>query len=164
MWTHGAGYLQLTEEQREILQQPFADSEITIRYDGVVYAPWRRYWTRMVRAFAPFVPSVVPVDSPRFQGTEIVVGVVMVVSGTFIGKAWGSHRLEGENDRMSVGDRIESAISDAISKIGKRLNMGEDLWDDTFRDYWKSQYAESYQNRGRTYWRRRPVEKMEEHE
>lgn len=118
----------------------------------------------MVDAFAPFVPSVIPIDSPRFQGSEIVVGVVMVCEGKFIGKAWGSHRLEGENDRMSVGDRVESAISDAIAKIGKRLNMGEELWDDSFRDYWKSQYAESYERKGRTYWRRRPVAKVEEHE
>lgn len=154
----------MTEAQRDILQKPFADEEITIRYDGVVYAPWRRYWSRMIEAFAPAVPAVIPVDSPRFQGTEIVVGVVMVVSGTYIGKAWGSHRLEGENDRMSVGDRIESAISDAIAKIGKRLNMGEDLWDDSFRDYWKSQYAEEYRKGNRAYWRRRPVAKMEEHE
>lgn len=154
----------LSGTQRNILCKPFDDDEITIKYDGVVYAPWRRYWTRMVEAFAPAVPSIIPIDNPRFQGAEIVVGVVMVVEGKFIGKAWGSHRLEGENDRMTVGDRIESAISDAIAKIGKRLNMGEDLWDDSYRDYWKSQYAETYIKNNRTYWRRRPVRKVEEHE
>lgn len=160
-WTQGAGFLQLTEDQRAILQQPFPDTEITIRYDGVVYAPWRKYWSRMVRAFAPLVPSVIPVDSPRFEGSEIVVGVVVVVGGTFVGKAWGSHRLEGDNDKMSVGDRIESAISDAISKIGKRLDMGESLWNDQYRDWWKSQYAESYKSaKGRLYWRRKPVVTM----
>lgn len=111
----------------------------------------------MVKAFHPAVPSIIPIDNPRFQGQEIIVGVVMAIQGKFIGKAWGSHRLEGQNDRMAVGDRIESAISDAISKIGKRLDMGEQLWDDQFRDWWKSQYAESYQSRGRTYWKRRPV-------
>lgn len=111
----------------------------------------------MVQAFEPQVPSVIPIDSPRFQGQEIIVGVVMVVGGKFIGKAWGSHRLEGNNDKMTMGDRVESAISDAISKIGKRLDMGEALWDESFRDYWKAQYAESYTNRGRTYWRRKAV-------
>lgn len=118
----------------------------------------------MVKAFHPYVPSIIPIDNPRFQGQEIIVGVVMVVGGKFIGKAWGSHRLEGQNDRMAVGDRIESAISDAISKIGKRLDMGELLWDDNFRDYWKSQYAESYTNRGRTSWRRKVSAPVEEHE
>jgi hypothetical protein len=156
-WTEGAGYLQLTDEQRAILQAPFDDNDITIRYDGIVYAPWRKYWGRMVKAFAPYVPSIIPIDSPRFQGQEIIVGVVMVVAGKFVGKAWGSHRLEGANDRMAVGDRIESAISDAVSKIGKRLDMGEQLWDDQYRDYWKSQFAESYTSRGRTYWRRKAV-------
>lgn len=163
-WAQGAGHLTLTTEQRAILQDPFRDGEITIRYDGVVYAPWRRYWSRMIEAFAPAVPAVIPIDNPRFQGSEIVVGVVMVCGGTFIGKAWGSHRLEGDNDKMSVGDRIESAISDAVAKIGKRLNMGEDLWDDNYRAYWKSQHAESYTKGNRTYWRRRPVASMEEHE
>lgn len=163
-WTEGAGHLTLTADQQATLMRPFRDEEITIRYDGVVYAPWRRYWSRMIDAFSPHLPSILPVDNPRFHGTEIVVGVVMVVEGKFIGKAWGSHRLEGENDRMSVGDRIESAISDAIAKIGKRLNMGEELWDDSFRDYWKSQYAESYQKGNRTYWKRRPFEPVEEHE
>lgn len=163
-WAEGAGYLKLTGTQYSILTKPFGDDEITIRYDGVVYAPWRRYWSRMVEAFAPYVPAIIPVDNPRSQGNEIVVGVVMVCEGVFIGKAWGSHRLEGENDRMSVGDRIESAISDAISKIGKRLNMGEDLWDDSFRDYWKSQYAESYETKKGTRWRRRPIAHVEEHE
>jgi hypothetical protein len=155
-WTQGAGYLTLTPEQRDILQAPFRDEDITIRYDGVVYVPWRKYWSRMVKAFAPLVPSVIPVDSPRFQGSEIVVGVVIVVGGQFVGKAWGSHRLEGANDKMSVGDRIESAISDAIAKIGKRLDMGEQLWDEQFRAYWQSTYAEQYVNRGRSSWRRKP--------
>lgn len=156
-WTDGAGHLTLTEQQREILQSPFADSDITIRYDGVVYVPWRKYWSRMYQAFAPYVPSVIPIDNPKVQGQEIIVGVVMVCAGQFIGKAWGSHRLEGQNDRMAYGDRIESAISDAIAKIGKRLNMGEDLWDEEFRAYWVSQYAEQYTNRGRTSWRRKPL-------
>lgn len=157
-WTQGAGHLSLTAVQRQTLQSPFDDNDITIRYDGVVYVPWRKYWSRMCLAFEPLVPSVVPIDNPRFQGTEIIVGVVMVCGGQFIGKAWGSHRLEGDNDKMAVGDRIESAISDAIAKIGKRLNMAEDLWDDQFRDWWKSQYAESYKNhKGRINWRRKPV-------
>lgn len=163
-WCEGAGYLTLSEEQRHVLQEPFRDTDITIRYDGVVYVPWRKYWTRMVKAFAPQMPSVIPIDNPRFQGQEIIVGVVMVVGGKFIGKAWGSHRLEGSNDKMAVGDRIESAISDAIAKIGKRLDMGELLWDDTFRDYWKSQYAEQYTNRNRTSWRRKATAPIEEHE
>lgn len=163
-WTQGAGFLSLSEEQRGILQAPFDDSDITIRYDGVVYAPWRKYWSRMVKAFAPLVPSVIPIGNPRFQGSEIIVGVVMVCGGTFIGKAWGSHRLEGANDRMAVGDRIESAISDAISKIGKRLDMGAQLWEESYRAYWVSQYAEQYTNRGRTSWRRKPATQVEEHE
>ena len=163
-WTEGAGYLSLTQEQREILQRPFGDNDVTIRYDGVVYAPWRKYWSRMIKAFAPFVPSIIPVGNPQMMGQEIVVGAVMTCQGRFIGKAWGSHRLEGQNDRMAYGDRIESAISDAISKIGKRLNMGEQLWDDAYRDYWKSLYAESYTSKGRIYWRRKAVVAVEEHE
>lgn len=154
-WTEGAGHLSLTPEQREILQAPFKDHDLTIRYDGVVYAPWRKYWSRMVEAFAPYMPAVIPVGNPHFAGSEVMVGVVMVCNGVFIGKAWGSHRLEGANDKMTMGDRVESAISDAISKIGKRLNMGEDLWDEEFRNYWKSQYAIG-EPRGRfTIWRKR---------
>lgn len=140
-----------------MLQRPFDENDITIRYDGVVYVPWRRYWKRIVQAFEPLIPSIVPVGDPKVLGQEIVVGVVMVVGGKFIGKAWGSHRLEGQNDRMAYGDRIESAISDAVSKIGKRLDMGEELWDETFRDYWKSQFAEEVTIRGRKQWRRKAV-------
>ena len=162
-WAAGAGHVQLTAAQRAILQEPFQDHEISIRYDGVVYAGWRRYWSRMVRAFAPSVPAVVPVDSPREHRGEVIIGVVMLVDGKFIGKAWGSHRLQGQNDRMSFGDRIESAISDAIAKIGKRLDMGEALWDEQFRAYWMSLYAYEEGEGHRKTWKRRAVH-IEEHE
>lgn len=154
-WWHGAGQLTLTPEQRDILEAPFDDAEVTIRYDGVVYAPWRRYWARMVRAFAPFVPAILPLGDPKTVGDSITVDVVMVCNGMFIGRAWGSHRSEGENTKMAQGDRIEAAISDGLSKIGKRLNMGEALWTEEYRDYWKSQYAECYETKRGPRWRRK---------
>src|ERR1043166_3626040 len=63
-WWTGAGELQLNDEQRAILWQEVDPESVLIRPDGIVYLPWAVVWRTLLRAFSPYVPSIVPLSKP----------------------------------------------------------------------------------------------------
>jgi hypothetical protein len=98
-------------------------------YNGEHYIPWINYWVRLLKAFAPSVPQLVPLGEPQIHGDTVSVHYVMLVNGCFLGEATGEMSKKGGNKAVTFARCVEGCVSDAITRIGKRLGMGLELWD-----------------------------------
>lgn len=158
-----AGSLTLTEEQRLILQPPFAEDLVQVRWDGVVYVPWVFYWDRLLRAFSPYVPALIPLGKPYPVENTLCRDYVMVVNGLYVRDATGECIRAGGNQKLTYASAVEACRSDAITKCGKSLGMGAQLFDPTWRDYYLATYGEEYRDdQGRKRWRKK--HQIEEHD
>lgn len=155
-----AGQLEVTEEQRAILQKPLTPDEIEIRPDGLIYLPWVEYQTRLDKAFGT-AWSMVPNGMPRYdQSTnQIIWGFYLVVKGLLVDFAVGGQEYRPTGG-LNFTDAIEGCKSNALMRLCKRLSIGLDMWRPSFVRAWKEKYAESYQGtdwRGskKTFWRKK---------
>lgn len=158
-----AGSLMLSDEQRLILQPPFDESHVQIRYDGIVFVPWVFYWDRLLRAFSPYVPALIPTSKPYPVENSLCRDYILIVNGQYVSHATGECIRAGGNQKLTYASAVEGCKSDAITKCCKSLGMGQQLFDPTWRDYYLATYGEEYrddQNRKR--WRKKHL--IEEHE
>lgn len=134
-WWQGAGELVLEDHQRDTLWMPFPDDLFECRYDGTWYLPWIHVWQRLLIAFAPSVPQLLPIGEPRIDGLTVSVHYCLLVNGCFIGEAVGSMSKDPKNTKIDYADCVEGCVSDAITRIGKRLGVNAALWNpDTIRN------------------------------
>jgi hypothetical protein len=146
----------LNDEQRAILWQEVDPESVLIRPDGIVYLPWAVVWRTLLRAFSPYVPSIVPLSKPAMQDGSMCQHVVLLVQGKYIGDAVGECRYRPGNPNMSWPSAAEGAISDAIVKISKRLGMFQELWSIPWINAWKATHAiRVYRSKSQAWqWRR----------
>lgn len=158
------GGLELTEEQKRILYEEFSDDEIEIRPDGLIYVPWFRYVERLRRAGLRF--TFVPEGTPKFIPDENLVlwGFWLVIDGKVCGFAYGEANYTPQNERMTYGDAIEAAKSNAIMRLCKDLGIGGlRIWDPDFVEEWKRKYGLTYTDeKGRVRWKKRKIQPSQE--
>ncbi len=135
MWWQGVGEFQLEDWQRELLWRPFDPSLIEKRYDGLYYLPWVYVWRRLLEAFAPHVPQMLPLSEPKLVDDTVTIHYAMLVHGQYVGEAWGEMAKKGGNKKVTYAMCAEGCCSDAITRIAKRLGVNLELWEpQTIRD------------------------------
>lgn len=63
---------------------------------------------------------------------------VMLIRGSFVAEAIGTAEYYPSNPKMDYGSAIESAMSDCMTRCGKRLSIGSQVWDKTYCEKWLS--------------------------
>lgn len=153
----GAGSKRFPAEVQEILSRPFSDEEAAIRGDGIVYLPWIFVSKRFNEAFGRGAWAVVPRSEPKIQGKVIVYHGALIVDSRYIGEAYGDCEYVPSNPKMSYVSALEGAISDCITKLGKRLGVAEQFWDPNWRARWIKKYAHN-PTRSKYGWQRKDQE------
>lgn len=128
-WWQGAGELSLSDYQREILWQPFDPAKYECRFDGLYYLPWVYVWQRLLEAFKPDVPQMVPLSEPKIVDDTVTIHYTMLVHGQYVGEAWGEMSKKGDNKKVTYAMCAEGCCSDAITRIAKRLGVNLELWE-----------------------------------
>lgn len=75
------------------------------------------------------------------KGVEVVsiyFEGVMLIRGSFVAEAIGTAEHYPSNPKMDYGSAIESAMSDCLTRCGKRLSIGSQVWDKTYCEKWLS--------------------------
>lgn len=128
------GTLKLSKEQIDALRRPVADSEIewkAAKIDGpeiIPYLSHNGYRDRLDAAFGLGGWGMVPVGMPKNIGDEFIyVPYAMVIDGLPRVYAWG----EQQKNKMTYGDALEGAKSNAIVRCGKELGIARELWNRT---------------------------------
>lgn len=124
------GTLTLTEAQIAALRRPVADAEVEWRpaeRDGPAIIPYlshNGYRDRLDAAFGLGGWGMVPVGLPKEKDGSIFTPYALVIGGLPRVYAWGEQQLH----KMTYGDGIEGAKSNAITRCGKELGIGRELW------------------------------------
>jgi hypothetical protein len=159
------GTLELDDNAQKVLSEPMNMADIKIRPDGNVYLSWTWYASRLNRAFGiarwGLIPQGMPMSKPHGTYGDILIvwGHWLVVNGKPIGFAIGETTYKPNNAMMSYADACEGAKSNSLARNCKLLGMSLDLWDSEFCMEWKNLHAETYQDQGKTKWRKKTVMK-----
>jgi len=154
-----AGTIEFTKEQKEILFAPVDEEAVEIREDGMVYMPHCEYRRRLTQALGGQW-AMLPVEvKPKLEGNLMLWGFFLFIQGKPMGFAWGEQTYQPTNPRMTYGDAMEGAKSNALTRLCKDLGIAGELWQPTFIKAWKAKYAESYSDQGRRKWRKKGVTK-----
>jgi hypothetical protein len=128
------GTLKLSAEQIAELRRPVRDDEIEWKpavKDGppvIPYLSHNGYRDRLDAAFGLGGWGMVPVGMPVEKDTSIFTPYALVVDGIPRVYAWGEQELH----KMSYGDGLEGAKSNAIVRCGKELGIARELWNRSF--------------------------------
>lgn len=155
------GTLDVSEENLAVLSEPLDSKDVLIRPDGLVYLPWTWYAKRLNRAFGALKWGLVPQGAPQIKDVGNTVLVVwlhwLVVKGVPVSMAGGETSYQPSNYTMSYGDAVEGARSNSLARNCKYMGMALELWDAAWVANWKKQYAETYEDRGKTKWRKKGI-------
>lgn len=161
----GAGTITFTKKQRDILFGPVNEQDIEIRLDGLIYAPWMEYVTRLRDAFSGNW-AILPDDKPRFgeDRKSIMWGFYLFIDGKPYGYAIGEQNYFPDNPNMSWSDACEGAKSNALMRLCKGLGVSLELWKPSFIKKWKNKYAEKYwdDKEGKNLWRKKSEKEKQE--
>lgn len=148
-----AGTIELTKEQEESLYSPVVVEDVEIRPDGLIYLPWMEYVTRLRKAFG-MSWSLIPHGQPTKVGNFIHWPFWLIIRGKPYAFAVGEQQYFA-NDRMTYGDALEGAKSNALMRLCKGLGISLELWKPSFVKEWKAKFAESYSDGGKTKWKKK---------
>ncbi len=149
-----AGTIELTEDQKKILFAPVKEEDIEVRPDGLVYLPWMEYVSRLRDAFG-ISWAIIPKEMPKFQGNHIYWPFYLMIQGKLAGFAIGEQEYQPSNARMTYGDAVEGAKSNALMRLCKGLGISLELWKPSFVRGWKEKHAEEYDDKGKKRWRKK---------
>jgi hypothetical protein len=163
------GTLAVDEKAEAVLAEPLNPEDVKIRPDGLVYLPWTWYAERLNRAFGRLNWGLVPQAGPQSKdmgGDMILVvwGHWLVIRGVPVGFEIGETAYRPSNKKMSFGDAAAGAKSSSLARNCKMLGMSLEMWDGDWVNTWRKKYAETYENNGRTEWRKKSALRREAHE
>jgi hypothetical protein len=154
------GSVESSVEQRAILFAPVNPDEVLIRPDGLVYLSWTAYVKRLRDAFGTQW-SLMPRGNPAVRDGMIMAAYYLCIQGKVAGYAVGEAQQQGQ---MTYGDVLESAKSNALTRLCKGMGISLELWDPSFVRTWKEKYAvqdvPSPKRSGEFLWRRKDAESV----
>lgn len=149
----------LDEKAESVLAEPLNEKDVQIRPDGLVYLPWTWYADRLNRAFGRLGWGLVPQSGPMTKDmgnmTLVVWGHWLVVRGIPVGFEMGETAYRPDNHQMSFGDAAAGAKSNSLARNCKMLGMSLELWSQEWVSAWRDKYAETYESKGKTLWRKK---------
>lgn len=138
------GTIETTEEQRNILFAPVDKEAVEIRPDGLIYLPWMEYATRLRKAFGTNW-GLIGAGAPYREGIYVYWPHYLIIKGKLSsGPAVGGQEYYPNNPKMTWGDALEGAKSNALMRLCKGLGMSLELWQPKFIKEWIDEHAESY--------------------
>lgn len=160
------GTLVLDDKANEVFAEPLDPEQVKIRPDGMLYLPWTWYAERLNRALGRLQWGLVPQAGPQTKdmGNNMVLvvwGHWLVVRGVPIGYEIGETAYRTNNNKMSFGDAAAGAKSNSLARNCKMLGMSLELWDMDYVTAWRKKYAETYENNGKTEWRKKSAQRRE---
>jgi hypothetical protein len=138
------GTIEATAIQKEILYAPVKEDDVEVRPDGLVYLPWMNYVERLKGAFG-LSWAIVPQSPPMINNNQILWGFYLVIQGKLAGFAVGEQVYNQNNAKMTYGDALEGAKSNALMRLCKGIGISLELWKPSFVQTWKKKYAEEYE-------------------
>lgn len=156
-----AGTVELTQKQKDILYAPVDESLVEIRPDGLIYLPWMEYAKRLRDALGGRW-ALIPTSEPKIKGDLVVRPYYLVIDGKPMGEAWGEQKYSPNNAKMTWGDAVEGARSNALMRLCKGLGMTLEMWQPTFIKAWIAKYAEDYTENNKKLWRKKGEPKKED--
>ena len=138
-----AGMLELTDHQLTILYKPIEEIDIEIRPEGLIYAPWMEYASRLRDAFGASW-ALIPNGMPKFSTNKVWWGFWLIIKGHLMGFAIGEQEYFPTSATMSYGDACEGAKSNALMRLCKGIGISLELWKPAFIKDWKDKHAETY--------------------
>ncbi len=134
------GNIETTPEQGAILFAPVNEDDVEIRPDGLVYLPWMSYVTRLRDAFRTSW-GLLPQGKAVMKDGYVMWGFYLAIKGKLAAYAIGECE---QTSRMSYGETLEGAKSNAIMRLCKNMGISLELWQPSFIRRWKAKYAEEY--------------------
>jgi hypothetical protein len=125
------GTMRLEMWQINALRRPVGDGELEWRaavHDGppvIPYLSHNGYRDRLDAAFGLGGWGMVPMGMPVEKDKAVFVPYALVIDGVPRVYAWGEQALH----KMTYGDALEGAKSNAIVRCGKELGIARELWD-----------------------------------
>jgi len=150
------GNIETTPAQQAILFAPVGDEEVEIRPDGLIYLPWTGYLRRLREVFGTSW-GLLPQGKPAMRDGFVMWGFFLCVKGKMASYAVGECE---QTSRMTYGDCLEGAKSNAIMRCCKNVGISLELWEPSFIRRWVEKYAvqdvPDPKHQGRFLWRKTP--------
>ena len=128
---HGLSRVKLTKRQMRLLMKPFDDQHTAVLPTGETYIPnvWLR--RRLNTAFGPLAWGLNPLSQEQFQKERklVIQSWELLVEGLSGGVTTGECGWQEANSRMTWGDAVEGAKSNALARLLKDLSVGDDVRD-----------------------------------
>ena len=145
----GASQLKLNKDEQKKLREDFPDNEIEIRsHDGIIYIGHMALRERLWAVFGP--GAVAEICRERFMrndANEIAVDLVLMIRGNFVAEAVGTAKYFANNPKMTFGDVVESAWSEALRRCCKKFGVGTQVWRPAFIRDWVEKNAVLFQGK-----------------
>jgi len=149
------GNIQTTKEQQALLFAQVDEDDVEIRPDGLVYLPWMGYVKRLRDAFGTGW-GLMPQGKPVARDGFVLWAFYLVIQGRMAAYAVGECE---QTSRMTYGDCLEGAKSNALMRLCKNMGISLELWQPSFIRRWKEKYAvqdvPDEKRQGKFLWRRR---------
>lgn len=138
----GASSLDLPKKIEAALRAPFTDAEYDVLPSGECYVSHVYVRRRLNEILGMGQWSFVPAGPPTAQDERIIVReYYFYVRQHFVRAVFGEAAYEKSNRRMSWGDALEAAYSNAITRGAKDLNVASECWDRRWTSAWLKKWA-----------------------
>jgi len=135
-----ASNLRLTDDEIAKLRAPFADSQVRGGAKGketLLYISHIHLSDRLNEVIG--IGQWVMIRRSERVDTNagmVYVDCAMLIRGTLVAEAIGAGKYRANNAMTDFSDAIESAMSDALQRLCKRLSIGSQVWDAAFCEAW----------------------------
>lgn len=153
-----AGTLNLSDKQVTALRRNVDPFKVEVKPNGIVFVPWVVTAEVLDEVFRPGQWALVPLAKPMVQDGLVCAHQALFVGGKYVGEAIGEQAFQLGPHRLSYATAYEGALSDAITRLSKRLGIFRELWDRRWVKNWLDEYAVRVEvnDRGRKWvWRRK---------
>ena len=131
------GNIQTDKRQQAVLFGPVDEDDVEIRPDGLVYLPWMGYVTRLRDAFGTSW-GLLPQGKPVTRDGFVIWAFYLCIQGRMAAYAIGECE---QTARMTWGECVEGAKSNALMRLCKNMGISLELWQPSFIRNWKNKYA-----------------------
>lgn len=142
-----ASELKLTKEETKALKAPFSDDCVRAGAggdDNLIYIPHIHISDRLNDVLGigqwALVKRSIRAEKGKTKKGEDEVTVyfegVLLIRGVMVAEAIGTASFYPSNPKMDYGSVIESAMSNCLSRCGKRMSIGAQAWDKTYAEKW----------------------------
>ena len=118
---YGASTAKFTRAQTEKLMAEWPPHQVEIRYDRIVYVEAQKHRDRLTEVFGPGGWAEVPGGEFAADGGLIVQLWQLFIGGVAITQSLGECQWVSSNTKMTKGDAVEGAKSNALTRNCKGI-------------------------------------------